>query len=155
MGYGTQEVTEVGFRTVKKPSKKELRKTICCFAKSYGVKRVVFNNRAKYINGSFNSTNCVIFISTTLCKKDTLSTFFHELGHFEAVKNGMWNEYHANVHTNAYTAEEKFYIEHGIDKIAMGLWNKYVNTKVWGKYTYTYKLKNKRYFVEWFNNEQK
>jgi hypothetical protein len=40
-----------------------------------------------------------------------------------------------------------FDIENGVDKIANKLWNKFVNTKQWGKYKFVYSQKHKNYII--------
>lgn len=134
----------------KKCTKKVLRHHMCVFAKCYGVKKVIFNKLAKYIFGSYNSSNATMFISLNQTKRNMLATFFHELAHFEAVYNNLWLDYHANTNTTNYTAEEKFLIENNIDKIANALWNKYTSRNTWGAYLYSYKIKDKRFYTKHF-----
>jgi hypothetical protein len=134
----------------KKCTTRELRTKICKFAKSYGLHRVCFNSLAKHVDGTYNPKNDVVFLSLKQSKQNLLMSFFHELAHFEALCNNLWVEYHLNSNTTLHTAEEKFHIENQIDRIAKALWNKYVNTKVWGKYKYTYSIKRKKEHVEWF-----
>jgi len=134
-----------------KLTKKELRKEICSLAKHLGVKRVTFNNKAKFVSGTFNAKNNVIFIYTELTKKDLLLTFFHELGHFTAVKDRKWLLYHSDAATPLISGTTKFNIENKIDKIAKKLWNKYVNTKTWGKYKYGYPRMRKQELANWLS----
>jgi hypothetical protein len=126
---------------VKKQSKDELKQSIKAFAKSTGVKKVTYNCKAVYIEGSYNHKTRIIFISSRLPKKDTLSTFFHELAHHIACKRGIWKKYHTQVVTNP---EYAFLVENRIDYLAKKLWNKYVDSAIWGKYQYTYKKANRR-----------
>jgi hypothetical protein len=43
----------------------------------------------------------------------------------------------------------QFNIENQIDKIASSLWNKYVNTKKWGRYKFSYPKSDKKYLTQW------
>ena len=132
-----------------KISKRDLRRQICNMAKESGVKKVSFNNKAKYVMGTFNALNNVIYIDVKQSKRDMLLTFFHELGHFTAVKKKKWLVYHFNPNTPLISVDKKFDIENKIDKIAKQLWNKHVDTKTWGKYKYGYPLIEKRESVSW------
>lgn len=133
-----------------KLTRKQLRREVCIVAKSLGVNRVAFNDKAKFVCGSYNFRNKNIFIDTKQNKREMLNTFFHELAHHTAVKNRKWLPYHTNPSTPNLTALRKFNIENGIDKIARTLWNKYVDTKVWGKYKYGYPKTQKQYLVNNF-----
>ncbi len=132
-----------------KITKRDLRKQICSMAKESGVKKVSFNNKAKYVMGTYNALNDVIYIDVKQNKRDMLLTFFHEMGHFTAVKKKKWLVYHFDPHTSLISHDEKFKIENKIDKIAKQLWNKHVDTKIWGKYKYGYPLVDKRDSVNW------
>ena len=134
-----------------KITKRDLRRQICDMAKESGVKKVSFNNKAKYVMGTFNALNNVIYIDVKQSRKDMLLTFFHELGHFTAVKKKKWLVYHFDPSTSLLSVDKKFDIENKIDKIAKQLWNKYVDTKAWGKYKYGYPIVEKRESVNWMN----
>jgi len=130
--------------------KKELRKEICSVSKTFGVKRVVFNNKSKVLDGTYSADSQIIFLDNKQNKKDMLLTFFHELAHHIAVKRRKWLVYHYNPSTPCLSAVKKFNIENGIDKMAKKLWNKYVDVKAWGKYSYGYPKTQKREMVKWF-----
>ena len=118
-------------------TKKKLEDIIRLTAKKYGVQRVIFNNNAKYIRGSYSVNTKTIYIGKNQTKKDILITFFHELSHHVAVKTNKWKKYHLGL-CNYMTLEEIFYIENQIDKQANKIWNKEVSCKVWGQYKYCY-----------------
>lgn len=130
-------------------TKKELRFQICAFAKQVGVKKVVFNNKAKYVCGTFNPTNNTIFISLKQTKKQMLHTLFHELGHHYAVLKKKWVKYHFNLY-KAPSAELYFSIENKIEKIAKSLWNENVDKKRWGNYKYFYLKSRKKELTNLF-----
>ena len=132
-------------------NRKSLRKEICLMAKESGVRKVAFSNKGKHVTGTFNAVNDVIFIDMKQTRKEMLLTFFHELGHFTAVKKRKWLMYHYNPSTPLISATEKFNIENKIDKIAKQLWNKHVDITVWGKYRYGYPQVQKREIVNWFH----
>ena len=75
---------------VKNQTRKELKMSIKTFAKSIGIKKVTYNNKALYIEGSYNHKTRVIFLSSRLKKENILPTFFHELAHHIACKRGLW-----------------------------------------------------------------
>lgn len=132
-------------------TKSQLRQTICKSAKDLGVNKVIFNSSAKHICGSYNAENKVMFIDSKLTKKQMLETFFHELGHHVAVKQNKWKGYHYDLNPNI-TTEKIFEIENKIDQIGNKLWNKYVNSKTWGKYNYAYPIKHKNILMKTFIN---
>lgn len=123
-------------------TKKQLRKQICVFAKQIGVKKLIFNDKAKFVSGTFNSRTGVIFLSLNQTKKQMLNTLFHELGHFYAVKQNKWKKFHFNLYKN-FNYDLYFRVENKIEKIGKDLWNKHVNKKYWGNYKYFY-LKSKK-----------
>ena len=133
-------------------TKKELRKLICSVALSFGVKRVTFNNKSKYVAGTYNATSKIIYIDIKTHKKNMLHTFFHELAHHMAVKKKKWLKYHLNPACPTITSLKKFNIENGVDKIAEGMWNKHVDSKVWGKYKYGYPKSHQKQLVNWLNS---
>ena len=126
---------------------KELREKIVLLAKEEGVKRVTFNNRAKKVRGTYNAFTGALFVSLKQTKKDLLNAFFHELGHHWAVKNKKWDNYHFNL-VSEMEMSEIFDIENDIDKIANKLWNKFVDTKRWGKYKFIYLKKRKNKMIK-------
>lgn len=123
-------------------TKKELRAQICMFAKQVGVKKVIFNNTANSVYGTYNPINNIIFISLNQTKRQMINTLFHELGHFYAVLDNKWIKYHFNLYKNP-NYEVYFSIENKIEKIGERLWNKNVSRKRWGNYKYFY-LKSKK-----------
>lgn len=116
---------------------KKLRKLIVDTAKQFGVSRVCFNNRGVHVRGTYNCISKVLYLDLKQDKKELLNTFFHELGHHQAVKNKKWLKYHEES-LSAMTADKIFYVENKIDGIAKKLWNKYVDIKTWGRYKYFY-----------------
>jgi hypothetical protein len=132
--------------------KKDLRKQICLMSKTLNVQKVVFNNKSKDLAGTYNAKKHTIFIDSKQNKKDMLLTYFHELGHHIAVSKGKWLLYHYSPGTPLITSRAKFKIENNIDKIARQLWNKYVDTKVWGKYKYGYPQTSMKKTINWFNS---
>jgi hypothetical protein len=132
-------------------STKKLRALCNSFVKQQGVKRTVFNNRGKFVKGTYNCFNKTMYINTEQTKIELMHALFHELGHHEAVKNEKWLDYHFNS-TLKLTNEEVFEIENGVDKIAEKLWAKYVDCSVWGRYKYAYpKSKRTRIINEFIN----
>jgi Zn-dependent peptidase ImmA (M78 family) len=134
-----------------KLTKSQLRKEICAMAKDSGVKRVTFNRKAKHVMGTYNPLNKVIYIDCKQSRKDMLLTFFHEMGHFTAIKRKKWLNYHMDPGTPLISTSRKFDIENKVDKIAKELWNKHVDTKAWGKYIYGYPKSEKRASVNWLS----
>ena len=133
-------------------TKVQLRQVICKSAKDLGVNKVIFNSAAKHVSGSYNAENNVMFLDVKLTKKELLDTFFHELGHHVAVKQNKWKGYHYDLNPNI-TTEKIFEIENKIDQLGNQLWNKYVNTKQWGKYKYAYPIKYKNILMKTFINK--
>ena len=123
-------------------TKKQLRKQICIFAKSVGVKKIIFNSSAKFLCGSYNASTNTMFLSLKQTKKQMLNTLFHELGHHDSVKRGKWIKYHFNLY-KILNFERWFYIENKIDNVGKKLWKRYVNTNKWGNYKYFYLKKYK------------
>lgn len=128
-------------------TKKELRTAICKFAKVVGIKTITFNNKSKYVSGSYNASTKSLFLDNTLDKKQLLNVFFHELGHHEAIKQEMWISYHYTP-LNCIDPNEAFYIENQIDQIGKKLWYKYVDIKQWGMYKYSYPKSQKKFLIK-------
>jgi len=132
-------------------NKKILRQFICLVAKEHKVSRVSFNNQAKNVAGLYDFTKNSIFLNNKQTKKRLLCVFFHELAHHEAVMNNVWIDYHSG-NMEDISPLHQFNIENQIDKIASSLWNKYVNTKKWGKYKFSYPKSNKKHLTTWLNH---
>lgn len=130
-------------------TKKQLRTLLCVFAKRKGVDRVSFNNKGKFVNGTYNALTKIMYVNTNQTKKEMLNTFFHEMGHHEAVKQNRWTNYHFNLMSNL-TYEKVFYIENKIDKIGKKLWYKFVDIKQWGRYKYAYPKALKNNIIKHF-----
>lgn len=130
---------------------KQLRKEIYSFAKQLGVKRITFNDKAKYISGTYNASKDSIYLDTKQTKKQLLSTFFHELGHKFAILEEKWVLYHYS--ETGFTPDEQFAIENGVDQIANKLWNKHVEIKRWGRYKYAYPKSNKYTIINWLTTK--
>jgi len=137
----------------KKLEKKELKLKIKEFAKLQQVNRVICSKRAEFINGSYNAITNVIFLSTRLDCKPLLCTFFHELSHHVASKKRIWRNYHFDL--KAFTTDKIFLLENKIDKIAKRLWNEHVNLTEWGKYEYSYPVKDRKYLIGWISRHTK
>lgn len=122
-------------------SKSDLRRAICAFAKTQGIARIYFNSNGIDRAGSYRAdTNC-IWLNNNLSNYQLLVAFFHELGHAELAKNNLYLPYHLDAKTELYTIKQKFAIENIVEHIAKKLWNKYVNIKVYGQYTFYYTKK--------------
>ena len=130
-------------------TKKSLRKQIIDFAKSKKVKGVYFNNKAKHIKGSYSPDDQTIFLSNKETKASMLRTFFHELSHHMAIKQKKWLTYHFD--KKELSSKKMFDAENGVDKIAKNLWNKYVDSRQWGKYKYSYPKMQKRALIKWLS----
>ncbi len=131
----------------------ELRTAICFLAKKLKVKRVVFNNKGVKVKGTYNATTSIMFIDLNQTNTETLHTFFHELGHHTAVKKNKWKKYHYSS-SSLIDSEVVFDIENKIDQIGKQLWNKYVDTKQWGKYKYSYLKSQKASLIKNFISKQ-
>lgn len=68
------------------------KKQILEIAKFYGVK-VIFC-KIGYCSGEFLVDGKVILLDKNLAN---FSTFFHELGHYYCVSNGLWEAYHTDL----------------------------------------------------------
>jgi hypothetical protein len=123
----------------------ELRKTMKELAYSKGVKRITYNKKAIYVDGTYCCRKKSMFIKLGLTKKNTLHTFFHELAHHVACHRGWWRNYHYNVVTDS---EKAFIVENRIDRLAKKLWSCYVDSKVWGRYHFTYTVSQKRTHIK-------
>lgn len=134
-------------------TKKQLRKQIIKFAKLQNVNRVVFNNKSRFLLGSYCAIKNNIFLNNLQTKKSMVLTFFHELGHHYAVEHKLWENYHYD--KKDFTAKQMFDIENKIDKIAKQLWNQFVDIKIWGKYKYVYPVTSKRISIKWFKDNKK
>lgn len=132
-------------------STKELRALCCSFAKALGVKRTVFNNRGKYVKGTYNCFNKIMYINTDQTDVEMLHAVFHELGHHQAIIEEKWIEYHYN-QFKEMSGEDIFEIENGVDQIAEKLWAKHVDCKVWGRYNYAYPRAQKAQIIKQFIN---
>jgi len=128
---------------------KDLRKICSDFVKKLGVKRIIFNNRGKYVKGTYNCFNKIMYINTDQTETEMLHALFHELGHHQAVQDNKWIDYHYNRVDNL-SGEEIFEIENGIDKIAEKLWSIYVDCKMWGRYKYAYPKAQKQQIINEF-----
>ena len=135
-------------------SKKDLRQLIINFSKTLGVKKIYFSDRAKHVNGTYQPYNQTIYLDTKLNNLEMMHTFFHELGHHHAVLNKKWTKYHFG-NNGTLKPEAVFDIENQIDQIGNKLWNKYVDTKQWGKYNYAYPKAQKNLMIKLFINRQK
>lgn len=136
-----------------KLTKAELRMCVCNIAKKVGVKKVVFSDKGIYVKGTYNPKTRILFIDTKQTKCEMLYTFFHELGHHFAVLKNKWKKYHFCL-VKKMDVERIFYIENKIDQIGKTLWYKYVNTKQWGKYKYSYPKNQKNYIIKHFISKQ-
>jgi len=133
-------------------NKTQLREIICDTARRFGVKKIAFNKNAKYVRGTYNPFNGVLYLSLKQTKKELLNAFFHELGHHFAVKHNRWKAYHFNL-VASMEVERMFKIENKIDRTAKKLWNKYVDLNQWGKYNFAYpKAKKKQIMKHIINN---
>lgn len=141
----------VKFFLNKKLTKVQLRQDICTFAKRVGVNRVIFNNNGKGVCGTYNSHKKNIYICLNQTKQQMLRTFFHELGHHEAVKKNKWTSFHFNLIDNIQV-DILFNIENKIDQIGKKLWYKYVDTKQWGMYKYFYPKSHMKTYINSFDN---
>lgn len=137
----------------KNINKTELRKIICLTAKTMGVKRVIFNDRGKYVSGTYNAFTGVLYLNLNGTKRHILNTFFHELGHHVSVKAKRFNGYHFNL-IPYMNVERIFNIENKIDQAGKKLWNKYVSLKQWGKYKYAYPKSQKQKLMNNFLNSK-
>jgi Zn-dependent peptidase ImmA (M78 family) len=128
--------------------KKQLRYLMHLVAVEHKINQLSFNSRATNLGGSYNITNNGIFINNKQRKKTMLCVFFHELAHHVAVQRKKWMSYHEG--TNLDIAPSKqFDIENKIDIIAKSLWLKYVDTKKWGKYQFSYPKSKKGQLSAW------
>ena len=143
------DTKSVKFFSKKTLTKHQLRTVICAFASSMNVKKVTFSKRAKYVAGTYNCINRVIFIDMKQNRKNILLTFFHELAHHISCSKGKWLEYHNNATTPLISASAKFDIENKIDKLAKKLWYKHVDIKQWGKYKYGYPKSQSKRITRW------
>ena len=126
----------------------ELRKQLKELAILVGIKRIVYNKKAIYLDGSYCFYKKTMFLSLKQTKQKTLMTFFHELAHHVACTRGWWKTYHFNEVTNSKKA---FIVENQIDRLAQKLWRRYVNQKIWGKYKFAYTTYNKREQIKALN----
>jgi hypothetical protein len=136
-----------------KITKTELRKLMIRFAKELGVKRVTFTNRAKRVKGTYNAFTKSLFIDLKQTKAEMLCTLFHEMGHHFAVKRNKWRGYHFCT-IPSMKVDKIFKIENGVDCIGRQLWYKYVDTKQWGKYKYSYPKTQKNNIIKNFISKQ-
>ena len=138
------------FFVTKRITALALRQEISRVAKTFGVSVLTFNNKGKRIAGSYNAETKSMYLCTTATKKEILVVFFHELGHHVAVKQNKWMTYHMNRYS--FMCPYKIFdIENSIDKIAEKLWNKHVDQRSWGKYTYSYPKKRRRELINSLN----
>ena len=133
------------FFNTNRLTKKQLREEICLFARQFGVKKVIFNNKARLVSGSFNSHSNIMFLSLNQPKRQMLNALFHELGHFEATQKNKWKKFHFGLYKKI-NYDTLFKIENRIEKIGKALWDKHVNKKYWGNYKYFY-LKSKKKII--------
>lgn len=133
----------------KRIDKKGLRSLIYQTAKQFGVNKVTFNNNGKHVRGTYDAKTNNIYLDTKQTKSEMLCTFFHELGHHDAVKKNKWSKYHHCL-IQLMSVNTIFDIENRIDKIGETLWNKHVNSKQWGKYKYAYPKSQKSYIIKNF-----
>lgn len=130
-------------------TKSQLRAQICDLAKKLGVNKIIFNDKATKVNGTYNPKNKNMYLDLKLTKKVLLRTFFHELGHHKAVEQNKWKNYHHCLVSVMY-ADTVFYIENKIDQIGEKLWYKYVDLTCWGRYKYSYPKARKTYIIKNF-----
>jgi hypothetical protein len=135
------------FFSCKRLTKKQLRSEICKFAKEAGVKKVIFNATGRKVSGTYHSRVKHLYISLNQTKQQMLRTFFHEMGHHEAVLNNMWTSFHFNL-VSTIRVDVLFDIENNIDQIGKKLWNKNVDSKQWGMYKYFYPKRDKTTFMK-------
>lgn len=137
------------FFNKKSASFKELRKQMIMFAATLGVKKVSFNKNGKLVTGTYDTETNSIYVCINQTKKEALRTFFHEMGHHHAVIHNKWVKYHHRKYLSV-KCKTIFDIENKIDKIANTLWNKYVDTKKWGRYKYAYPKAEKNSIINNF-----
>ena len=134
-------------------TKKQLRESIREFAKGQGVNKITFANKGIYVKGTYNAVTGSLFVDLKQTKREMLITFFHEMGHHVAVKKNKWHKYHYS-DCIEMSSETIFEIENKIDQIGEKLWYKYVDTKHWGKYKYSYPRLHKKTIIRDFINKQ-
>jgi hypothetical protein len=134
-------------------TKKDLRSLIRTFAIKMGVEKITFADRAKRVKGTYNAITKSLYIDLKQTKIEMLHTFFHEMGHHFAVKRNKWKNYHY-CSVPCMTVNDIFKIENGVDCIGNELWYKYVNTKNWGKYKYSYPKSQKANIIKNFISKQ-
>lgn len=139
------------FFNTNRLTKKQLRNEICFFAKYVGVRKVIFNNKARRVYGTYNATTNTMFLSLKQTKKQMLNTMFHELGHFYSVLNKRWIKFHFNLYKTS-NLDRMFCIENKIEKIGKDLWNKNVSKTHWGNYKYFYLKSKKTQITNLFNH---
>ena len=133
------------FFNTKTLTKKELRKSICAFAKEAGVNKVIFNASGRNVSGTYHSHQKYLYLNLKQTKQQMLRTFFHELGHHEAATNNKWVGFHFKF--KKMKIETIFNIENKIDQIGKKLWYKNVDLKQWGMYKYFYPKSSKNNYV--------
>ena len=139
------------FFNTKRLTKQQLRAKICCFAKEAGVKKVIFNDKARCVSGTFNCITNIMFISLNQNKKQMLNTLFHELSHYYAVLNKKWTKFHFNLYKKP-NFDRHFSIENKIEKMGKILWNKNVDKTQWGNYKYFYLKSRKKEITNLFKH---
>ena len=138
--------------TSNRLTKKQLRSLIYKTAKQFGVNKVLFSSNAKHVSGTYNVETGNIYLDTKQTKSEMLCTFFHELGHHDAVTKNKWSKYH-HCQSKLMSVNTVFNIENKIDKIGETLWYKHVDSKQWGKYKYAYPKSQKSYIIKNFINQ--
>ena len=135
----------------KVATRKQLKQLVRDVCKIERVKKIIFRkeiDRLEKIDGIYvGVTQTITVCDYKKSMRYILLTAFHELGHHVAVRNNLWKRYHCG-HDVTFTAEYAFLIENAIDRIARLLWKKYVDTKVWGRYKFTYTKAAKAHFVK-------
>jgi len=115
-------------------------------AKRYNLLLAITKKVPQTVDGYFHFSECKLYIKSSLTIQNTLITFFHELAHGVAYKNGFWVDLHEGRWgslNNAYN------IEKNIDRIALHLWNKHIEEipggrKKWKNFKKTYTEKDRK-----------
>jgi hypothetical protein len=120
--------------------KKDLIPSLRAIAKEYKSRLIVSKRVPKSIDGYFLHSTSALVVKSSLTKKDTLITFFHELAHGVAYKHGFWRKYHEG---RWGTVDNAYNIEKAIDKAALVLWNRHIEEipggrALWKNYEKTY-----------------
>jgi hypothetical protein len=127
-----------------------LKNKLYFIAKSYDCKVRFYSEPKEGVTGCYDPATKSIWINTWYGTTDSISTFFHELGHHYCTTNQIYKQYHAEDCNPQTMLRFCWRAESYVDKWAEKLFYNYFPNGYRGPYLKAYP--NKQVTREWFRS---